>query len=294
MHFGLTLQKIRKNRCLTQKEVCTGIMKQGTYSRIENGQLTIGAEELAQIVERLNISLNEFLYIHQNYTATPRQQLYNDYVSIELTLPSELKRHRAVVKQYLMQQHDSNVELLLYSYDALIGLAEERGMTYVRELSEKIWSRLQKLDHWYINDLQLLCAIIIYFPLETAIEVTKTAISRIDAYDQYEHDISHLKLYFQVDLTALYNEEKRFEECLQLLNTLHEQFASKLTYQQLAFIIERKIICKYHLQQNYKEDLHKLYMLESLFKHEEVFSVLYKELSLYIPHLSIENPYLLL
>ena len=156
MHFGHTLQKIRKNRSLTQKDVCDGIMKQGTYSRIENGQLDISAEQLAQIVERLNISLNEFLYIHQNYTATPRQLLFKDYVSIELTLPSELHKNRAIVERYLKKHSDPDIKLLLYSYDALIVMTEQLDLEHVRSLSEKIRARLQKLDNWYINDLQLL------------------------------------------------------------------------------------------------------------------------------------------
>lgn len=283
MHFGHTLQKIRKNRCLTQKEVCDGIMKQGTYSRIENGQLDIGAEQLAKIVERLNISLNEFLYIHQNYTSTKRQQLIYDYVKVELTLPSELSRKREVVRQYLKQQPDKDIELLLYSYDAMLALTQQQDMKQVRQLSESIWARLQKLDHWYLNDLELLNAIIIYFPLETAIEVTKTAITRLDAYSQYENDMSHLKLYFQVNLSNLYIEEKHFEQCLQLLNAVHQQFSKQLTYQVLALILVRKIICKYYLKLSYNDDSRKLHMLKELFDHEEVFTILYKELEMTIP-----------
>ena len=283
MHFGHTLQKIRKNRCLTQKEVCDGIMKQGTYSRIENGQLDISAEQLAQIVERLNISLNEFLYIHQNYTATPRQLLFKDYVSIELTLPSELHKNRTIVERYLKKHPDPDIQLLLYSYDAIIVMTEQLDLEHVRSLSEKIWARLQKLDHWYINDLQLLCATILYFPLDTAIEVTKTAITRIDAYREYENDISHLKIYFQINLSNLYIEDRRFEECLQLLNDVHEQFGKQLTYQTLAFILVYKIICKHHLQLSYEDELQKLRMLEHLFNHEEVFTQLHQELETNIP-----------
>ena len=285
MHFGHTLQKIRKNRSLTQKHICEGIMKQGTYSRIENGQLDINAEQLALIVERLNISVNEFLYIHQNYSSTERQQLIHAYMNIELTLPSELKMKRANVKKYLSKHDDPDMEMLLYSYDAMIALTEQHGMEQVRAYSDKIWARLQMLDHWYINDLELLNAIIIYFPLDTAKEVVKTAISRIDAYDQYEKDLTYLKLYFKVNLTNLYLEEKRFEECLSLLNSVHQQFNKHFTYQTLGMIIERKIICKYLLQQPYEEDLQKLQMLEELFEDQEVFDLLYMELHKNVPEL---------
>lgn len=281
MHFGETLRKIRKNRCLTQKDLCQGIMKQATYSRIENGQLEISAELLPLIVERLNISLNEFLYIHQNYVSTPRQQLIKEYLNIVLTVPSELVRNKRKVEQYLAKQQDPDVELLLYSYDAMIALSGN-DYTKMRHFSEKIWSKLQKLDQWYINDLELLNAIIIYFPLDTAKEITKTAIARMNAYDSYEKDLTYLKIYFQVNLTALFLEENKFEDGLQLLNSLHEVSKKHLTYQLLAVVLERKILCKHFLQQSYDDDLHNLHMLEQLFEDKEVFETIWNELEMSI------------
>ena len=281
MHFGETLRKIRKNRCLTQKDLCQGIMKQGTYSRIENGQLEISAELLPLIVERLNMSLNEFLYIHQNYTSTPRQQLIQEYLNIVLTVPSELARNKRKVEQYLAKHQDPDMELLLYSYNAMIALSEN-DYTNMRHFSEKVWAKLQKLDQWYINDLELLNAIIIYFPLDTAKEITKTAIARINAYNSYEKDLTYLKIYFQVNLTALFLEENKFTNCLQLLNSLHEVSKKHLTYQILAVVLERKIICKHFLHQSYEDDLHNLHMLEQLFEDKEVFDTIWKELEMSI------------
>lgn len=286
MSFGQTLKKIRKNRALTQKDVCAGIMKQGTYSRIENGQLAIGAEELALIVERLNISLNEFLFIHQNYKATPRQQLINDYINIELTILSELKQKRQRVVHYLKEQSDAEIEMLLYSYDTMIALLEQRDIAYVRALAEKIWARLQKLDHWYINDLELLNATIMYFPFETAVEIANTAIARIDAYTHFGKGLAHLKLYFKVNLSYLYFEEKRYAECLQLLQNAQQQYSKILTYQMLGFILARKIICQHFVGQSFEEDYKKLCMLRELFDHEEVFEALFHELHLNIPALA--------
>lgn len=285
MEFGQTLKKIRKNRALTQKDVCEGIMKQGTYSRIENGQLAIGATQLAQIVERLSISLNEFLFIHQNYSATPRQRLIYDYVNIELTLPSELKQKREAVVRYLNEQSDIEIETLLHSYDTLIALTEQQDIAYVRSLAEKVWARLQKLDHWYMNDLEILNATIMYFPFETAVEVANTAIARIDAYKHFEKDLTYLKLYFKVNLSYLYFEEQRFEECLELLQSTQQHYRKLLTYQTLGFILSRKIICQYALQCSFQEDYQKLCMLRELFDHEEVFEALFQELRLNIPAL---------
>ena len=287
MHFGQTLKKIRQNRALTQLDVCDGIMKQGTYSRIENGQLDIGAAELAKIVERLNISLNEFLFIHQNYEATPRQQLINDYINIELTIASQLKEKRKAVALYLQKHRDVEIETILYSYDTMIALMEQKDMDVVRSIAEKVWARLQKLDYWYMTDLEILNATIMYFPFETAVEVANTAIARIDAYTHFEKDLTYLKLYFKVNLSYLYLEEKRYEECLRLLETAQKQYSKLLTYQTLGFILTRFIICKHHLGMAVDEDWNKLSMLRQLFDDEEVFDVLLEELQLTIPHFKI-------
>lgn len=287
MHFGQTLKKIRQNRALTQLDVCDGIMKQGTYSRIENGQLDIGAAELAKIVERLNISLNEFLFIHQNYEATPRQQLINDYINIELTIASQLKEKRKAVVSYLQKHRDVEIETILHSYDTMIALMEQKDMDVVRGIAEKVWARLQKLDYWYMTDLEILNATIMYFPFETAVEVANTAIARIDSYTHFEKDLTYLKLYFKVNLSYLYLEEKRYEECLQLLETAQKQYSKLLTYQILGFILSRNIICKHHLGMAIDDDRHKLSMLRQLFDDEEVFAVLLEELHLTIPHFKI-------
>ncbi|WP_161956393.1 helix-turn-helix domain-containing protein [Metasolibacillus fluoroglycofenilyticus] len=53
MNFGTTLQKIRKNRQLTQNQLACGIAQQGTYSRIERGQLAISAERLCSLLTSL-------------------------------------------------------------------------------------------------------------------------------------------------------------------------------------------------------------------------------------------------
>ena len=289
MNFGQTLKKIRKNRALTQLAVCDGIMKQGTYSRIENGQLDISAAHLARIVERLNISLNEFLFIHQNYEATPRQQLLNDYIHIEMVILSDIIEKREKVVRYLQTTQDVDIETLLHSYDTLIALEEKKDMSEVRAIAQQVWDRLQKLDHWYMTDLEILNATIMYFPFDTAVEIANTAIARIDAYTHFEKDLTYLKLYFKLNLSYLYLEESRYAQCLQLLNQLQQLYNKLLTYQTLGFILSRKIICKYHLQQPYDDDFQKLQMLQQLFDDQAVFETLFQQINAHLTERNNEH-----
>ena len=150
----------------------------------------------------------------------------------------------------------------------------------ISTFAAQVWERMDKLDHWYINDLELLNAIIIYFPLDVAQEITQTAIRRLSLYDYYERDMTYLKIYFCLNLTSLYFEAGMFKECLSELEKIHEQFQAKLTYQTLGFILSRKITCKHCLQLNYTNEKHHFDMLQQLFNDEHVFNILKKEMAL--------------
>lgn len=276
--IGETLRKIRKNRNLTQKELAQGIMQQATYSRIESGQLEVSAVLLYKLVERLNISMNEFFYIAQNYKPTPKQQLLQSFARIELTVPSEIEEQLATTHHYLQLHNDEDVLMMHYAYKSMAALVNVEKIDVVRAFAEKVWVRMQKLDHWYLNDLELINSIILYFPLDVAREITQMAIRRLNAYDHFERDVTYLKLYFRLNLSTLHLEKDKFTQYLAELEQIQQQFQKYLTYQTLGFIVVRKMTCKHFLQQSIAEEKQAFAMLEQLFPNEDVFSQLKKEL----------------
>lgn len=267
---------------MTQIELTQGIMKQSTYSRIEKGQLQVSAESLFLLTERLNITLNEFFYIHNNYNSSTRQQIIHSFSKMELVMPKEMKEEIKKIQEYLIQHHDQDLLMILNTYHALLALTEKNDLKQVRELASNVWCQMQKLDHWYINDIELLNAIIIYFPLNTAIEIMKTAIKRLDAYDYFEKDLTYFKIYFYLNLTSLFLESHQFDECLTLLNSTQQKFKRHLTYQTLGFIYTRRSICKYYLQQPYTQDITDLKTLMRLFNDDTTLSMLLKEIDMNI------------
>jgi transcriptional regulator with XRE-family HTH domain len=280
MQIGTTLRQIRKNRNMTQKQLTEGLLKQATYSRIENGQLECEAAMLAQLVERLNISLHEFFYIHQNYQATNRQKLIQTFTRMELTPLHEITEQMELIQQYLNNNCDQDIQMLYYAYESLKELVETNQLHNVRAAAKQVWSYMQQLDHWYINDLELLNSIILYFPLDIAKEISNTALRRLNAYKEFEKDVTYLKLYFRLNLTTLYLEEQSFEVCLQELNDIHLAFQKTLTYQSLGFIYVRKIVCKYYLKQAFEMEMQHYNMLKQLFHDEAAFEFLDSELVL--------------
>lgn len=200
---------------------------------------------------------------------------------MELVLEDEIEYQLSEITQFLSLNADEDITMLHFSYLALKEHVTGHNIDAVRAFATQVWARMQKLDNWYINDLELLNAIILYFPLDIAHEITQTAIRRLDTYEHYERDMTYLKIYFLLNLTSLYIEDGAFEECLKELETIHKKYQNKLTYQTLGFIICRKIICKHHLKVNYTNEKQHLDMLQQLFNDEHVFKVFKQELALH-------------
>ncbi|WP_217809029.1 helix-turn-helix domain-containing protein, partial [Enterococcus sp. 7E2_DIV0204] len=67
MGFGLTIRKIREKKGLTQKKVCFDIVTMSYYSRIERDISDPSITIFLKILSRLNITFDEFMFIHNNY-----------------------------------------------------------------------------------------------------------------------------------------------------------------------------------------------------------------------------------
>lgn len=281
--IGETLKKIRLSRHMTQQALCDGILKQATYSRIERGLLAVDAETLYTLVERLNMTMDEFFYIQQNGQLTPKQQLLKDFLQIELVLPDHIKKGFADIARF--PSIDSDVQMLHQAYMMLNELLTTQDLAKVRLRAAKIWDELEKLDQWYLRDLEMLNTIILYFPLDVAKEVANTAMRRLNMYDHYDKDMTYLRIYFYLNLSSLYLEEGEFESCAELLIKLREQYDAHLTYQTLGLLLVRQITCHHYLKKPYDEYVQQFYMLEQLFNNESVFALLRQDLALSGIHL---------
>ncbi|KYG91957.1 hypothetical protein A0U40_03185 [[Bacillus] sp. KCTC 13219] len=289
MNFGTTLQKIRKNRQLTQNQLACGIAQQGTYSRIERGQLAMSAEQLVQFADKLNMTVNEFIYIHLQHQISEREKITRAFADMDLTTPMAIKKQLKIAQHYLEQHADDYIEMLVDAYQALLVLVEQDDLQKARLIAEGIWVNMQRLDYWYINDLELLNSILFLFPLDSAVEIVKVAIKRLDMYNDYYKDLTYLKIYFHLNLCIIYLENKKYAICLTMLERVYKQFKRKLSYQILSYIYTYKAICLFHLDRQNNEEISNLTTLMRLYDEEENLSVLLHEISIQCKEKSAKN-----
>lgn len=281
MNIGTTLQKIRKSRQMTQATIAKSIMTQGAYSKIEKSQLSINLDQFLPLVTKMNISLQEFYYILNGYELSERERLIKTFTSLQLANVTDLQCMLQSVRNYLVKHpEDQYISFLKLIYEAFLVLQQEHDLEKSRQIVAPIWQQLQILDDWYINDFELLNAILFLFPFEVAVEITKTAERRLEKYIDFPYDVTYLTIYFQMDLTYHYIEMRLFKECLALLEEIESKFLHKMQPKIAAILFERKAISLFYLQGAYEVELEKMLQLLTIYKDEDTKELLLKEFNL--------------
>ncbi|WP_028273605.1 helix-turn-helix domain-containing protein [Atopococcus tabaci] len=83
--MGETLKMIRTSLSLTQSQLSAGIMTQSNYSKMEKGEIDVPFSKMIALLEKLGMSVEEFLYVHNHYSQQSTNHLlrlsrlkYND------------------------------------------------------------------------------------------------------------------------------------------------------------------------------------------------------------------------
>ncbi|MCO7126678.1 helix-turn-helix domain-containing protein [Sporolactobacillus shoreicorticis] len=77
-HPGVTLRYIRKTKNMTLAELAKGEVSVAFLSRFERGDCDISFTHLLNLLNKLNVSMDEFLYVNNDYEITHFQKFFDD------------------------------------------------------------------------------------------------------------------------------------------------------------------------------------------------------------------------
>lgn len=233
--YGKTLKNIRESLLFTQAEMSAGIMSQSNYSKVEKGEIDIPFSKMIDLLNRLGMTVDEFLYIHRDYTKNPGTQLKRltkmntgDKQSIIKNI-NELKATRN------LSQRDQ--ELLLIFEALLLVLKNEYNAA--REKVLRIWARLEKHDNWYLYDIQLINSILYLFPIDVAESIVDLALRRLDIYKKFRN-INQLSANLQINFLLLLIDNKKYNMALNETEKLISFCMDKRLYVHLGACYVRK------------------------------------------------------
>lgn len=139
------LCEIRSARHYSQSYIARGICSQSSLSKYENGERTPSFQNIILILEKLNISVQEFEYLlfksSSKYKAT---KLLNSFIK-NFDIPS--LRNNTMLKQYC-QSYPYIINWLNYCFSIKIKQDTHLAFSYM--------STLINQDEFYFNDFELL------------------------------------------------------------------------------------------------------------------------------------------
>ena len=101
---------------------------------------------------------------------------------------------------------------LLLIYEALL-LVLKNDYSAASNKVLKIWSRLEKYDNWYLNDIRLINSILYLFPIDTAESIVDLALNRLKNYEDFRN-LNQLSTNLQINYILLLIDNKKINTAL--------------------------------------------------------------------------------
>ncbi|MGE7946010.1 helix-turn-helix domain-containing protein [Lysinibacillus sp. NPDC093688] len=270
MNRGKTLKQIRKNKGVSQLILSKGIVSQSTYSKYEAGRVDVDAEKYIKLLNKLNISLEEFEYIHNDRIYRKKKDIVQQFFMLNHNDIEKLTLLKIKTAEYLQIENDIEIKEIRLVCEGLIQLNQE-NINEAKEIIKPIWERISKYDQWYLSDICLINTILFLFPVDIAIEFTQNVLKRLNKYNSFR-DIELLKSAFNINLSLLVITNEDYSTALSIINDSLRQYKRKMNYYILALHFSRKAICHFHLGYNDSTVfLEKAFQLIRLYEDDEYF-----------------------
>lgn len=159
MEIGELIKKLRKERQLTQEELSNGITTRTTLSSIENRNNTISLNLLIEILDRLNVRLEEFLFLLGKNETSEKQKLYlGVYTDFYTTGTLSEENERALLFNY--KKTNDFYYLALYTQMLGInyrnkGVISSENKQQLEKNIDKIKKHLDTVTDWNHMELAL-------------------------------------------------------------------------------------------------------------------------------------------
>lgn len=217
MNIGGTIQRIRTGKNISQAVLSENIISRPHLSLIENDKYDLSFNTLLKLLQKMHISMEEFLYLTENYTVSEARKL-----SVQLMSAAnkgsidELEEIQKKAKSKLNSQEDFEyfhlyllTKTYIYLWNNNFKLDEE-----VEKIVQPIKGYLLNLSEWYIYDLKLLNNILFVFDLSSIHSISKKVLKSLEKYKDYPSARNDY-LFLLINMSTYYIEKGLYQESLE-------------------------------------------------------------------------------
>lgn len=211
--FGKTYKKIREAKNLTQDKICKKTISRTTLSKFENSNLYPSFQTMQFLLNQINVSFDEFLFINNGYCLEEKDSIKKDFYGLVSNIEHEkLSSIKKRIEQYLEKnEYDQSLDLILSVIVSLMIL--EKDSTKSPKLHvNKVWDYLSQNDQWSIEDMRLLNCTLFFFSIESVLFLGERLLKTLHKYEGYDH-FSSLKVSVLINISTLLLQNQLIDEC---------------------------------------------------------------------------------
>lgn len=227
-HYGTLLKNIRQEKGLSQKDIYDGIITRQAYYLIETNTSMPSFDKFLLILERLFISVDEFLYALDPEVFPTENHLYHQLS--QAVFKKDTQQLTSLIAQsqtlYNTTKNKKYYHLNLITQSmALLNLEQSESDTIdcLKELMDPIKQYLIGIDKWYLYELKLLNNSLYCFELSQAIALGTLVGKKIDTLSTLEQ-YQDIKLRIYLNLSGLCLNCQDYENTL-IFSTLAKENA---------------------------------------------------------------------
>lgn len=192
-----------------------GIMSRSNLSRFEGGKYYPGYDKLILLLDKLELSLEELLFLHNGYAQPVKRTLHLSLV--EAANRYEFDKVRAFSNECLSLYGTTRTEayyhLYLLGQGFLIRYHREDEIKQLNEIAEKIKPYLLSVDRWFLYEFKLLNNFLFTLSSGDAIFFGLRAANEFDKYHDFAESRT-IQQHLMKNIATLCLKEHNYEQSL--------------------------------------------------------------------------------
>ncbi|WP_203577193.1 helix-turn-helix domain-containing protein [Listeria seeligeri] len=202
--YGSTLKRIRKYKSLSQKYVSAGWVNRTSLSKIETNDTIPSMHTLIGLIGKLDVSLDEFEYIRNNYQLSNKQQILTNFFSLVSNF--DLKAIHRVINHcdiYLINNPNDILVKEIHSICIASTYLANNKYYEAQKIITTVWKRLEQVEQYTVTEINLVCNILFFFPEEVISKFTPRLLIMINRYLDFDKSLYSLKISLLINSALL-------------------------------------------------------------------------------------------
>lgn len=188
--YGKTMRRIREAKGMKQKHIVDKTFSRSSLSKFEQNKQTVYFKTFLKYLKKLNISFDEFMFIHNGYQVSLPEQLltkfelvysvynYQDLILLQKEFSSYIKKNS---DNWYVNVLNKYLKLLIQNMKKPSKNIDEK----LQQLVHKTWYEINERDEWYLFDLKFLNLLIYYLPIKELKSACARVLKRLKDYKEY-------------------------------------------------------------------------------------------------------------